>query len=198
MSIRPNKRYQLIRADRRLGYPTRWGSRDIPTHSHDIGGRGAPPWGHASGVSPRTTPRADRQPIESLFNWINEKTGIQRASKVRSYQGLLVYAFGRLAAAMLLLSNPDSHTLYKSSNHREKGSTEGKLAHCGGLFVFRAGLATQRSRFRLDFVPRVASISNARHISFAKTVGVSRRPVRIGRAFPCHSSLCYSSEDSQG
>jgi hypothetical protein len=28
-----------------------------------------------------------RQPIESLFNWINEKTGIQQASKVRSYQG---------------------------------------------------------------------------------------------------------------
>lgn len=28
-----------------------------------------------------------RQPIESLFNWINEKTGIQIASKVRSYQG---------------------------------------------------------------------------------------------------------------
>ncbi|MCS3632566.1 hypothetical protein GGP55_003184 [Salinibacter ruber] len=53
---------------------------------------------------PRTAPRADRQPIESLFNWINEKTGIQRASKVRSYQGLLVYAFGRLAAAMLLLA----------------------------------------------------------------------------------------------
>jgi len=27
-----------------------------------------------------------RQPIESLFNWIDEKTGIQRASKVRSYR----------------------------------------------------------------------------------------------------------------
>nr|WP_272506724.1 transposase [Salinibacter ruber] len=47
-----------------------------------------------------------RQPIESLFNWINEKTGIQQASKVRSYRGLLVYAFGRLAAAMLLCSQP--------------------------------------------------------------------------------------------
>ena len=48
-----------------------------------------------------------RQPIESLFNWIDEKTGIQCASKVRSYQGLLVHALGRLAAAMLLLAlNP--------------------------------------------------------------------------------------------
>lgn len=45
-----------------------------------------------------------RQPIESLFNWIEEKTGIQSASKVRSYQGLMVHAFGRLAAAMLLLA----------------------------------------------------------------------------------------------
>jgi Transposase DDE domain. len=48
-----------------------------------------------------------RQPIESLFNWIDEKTGIQQASKVRSYQGLLVHVFGRLAAAMLSLAlNP--------------------------------------------------------------------------------------------
>jgi recombinational DNA repair protein (RecF pathway) len=48
-----------------------------------------------------------RQPNEFLFSWINEKTGIQQASKVRSYQGLLVYAFGRLAAAVLLLAiNP--------------------------------------------------------------------------------------------
>jgi len=33
-----------------------------------------------------------------------EKTGIQQASKAHSYQGLLVHAFGRLAAAMLLLA----------------------------------------------------------------------------------------------
>ena len=48
-----------------------------------------------------------RQPIESLFNWIDEKTGIQTASRVRSCEGLMVHAFGRLAAAMLLLAfNP--------------------------------------------------------------------------------------------
>jgi len=45
-----------------------------------------------------------RQPIESLFNWIEEKTGIQIASKVRSTQGLMVHVFGRLAAAMFLLA----------------------------------------------------------------------------------------------
>ncbi|MCI5219795.1 MAG: hypothetical protein D3914_11570, partial [Candidatus Electrothrix sp. LOE2] len=42
--------------------------------------------------------------IESLFNWIEEKTGIQTASKVRSTQGLLVHVFGKLAAAMLMLT----------------------------------------------------------------------------------------------
>ena len=48
-----------------------------------------------------------RQPIESLFSWIDEKTSIQQASKVRSYRGLLVHVFGRLAAAMLILAlNP--------------------------------------------------------------------------------------------
>jgi hypothetical protein len=45
-----------------------------------------------------------RQPIESLFNWIQEKTGIQIASKVRSFQGLMVHVFGKIAAAMMLLS----------------------------------------------------------------------------------------------
>jgi len=44
-----------------------------------------------------------RQPIESLFNWLIEKTDIQRASKVRSTKGLIVYIFGRLAAAFIFL-----------------------------------------------------------------------------------------------
>jgi hypothetical protein len=44
-----------------------------------------------------------RQPIESLFNWIEEKTHIQIASKVRSYEGLMVHIFGKLAAALFLL-----------------------------------------------------------------------------------------------
>lgn len=44
-----------------------------------------------------------RQPIESFFSWVQEKTGIQCASKVRSYKGLMVHVFGRLAAAMLMM-----------------------------------------------------------------------------------------------
>jgi hypothetical protein len=46
-----------------------------------------------------------RQPIEALFSWLNHKTGIQVASKVRSYNGLIVHAFGKIATACLLLFN---------------------------------------------------------------------------------------------
>jgi hypothetical protein len=45
-----------------------------------------------------------RQPIESLFAWIEEKTGVECASKVRSLNGLMVHVFGRLAAAMFFWS----------------------------------------------------------------------------------------------
>lgn len=44
-----------------------------------------------------------RQPIESFFNWLIEKTDFQRASKVRSTNGLLVHIFGKLAAAFVPL-----------------------------------------------------------------------------------------------
>jgi hypothetical protein len=44
-----------------------------------------------------------RQPIESFFNWLIENTDIQRASKVRSTNGLLVHVFGKLAAAFIFL-----------------------------------------------------------------------------------------------
>lgn len=42
--------------------------------------------------------------LVAIYNWIQEKTGIEAASKVRSTQGLLVHVFGRLAAAMFLLN----------------------------------------------------------------------------------------------
>jgi hypothetical protein len=47
--------------------------------------------------------RSFRQPIESLFNWIIEKTQIQKASKVRSTDGLLTHCWGKLAVAYFLL-----------------------------------------------------------------------------------------------
>lgn len=43
-----------------------------------------------------------RQPIESFFNWIIEKTDIQKASKVRSHSGLIVHVFGKIAASISL------------------------------------------------------------------------------------------------
>lgn len=45
-----------------------------------------------------------RQPIESFFNWLIEHTDIQRASKVRSRNGLIVHIFGRIAAALICLT----------------------------------------------------------------------------------------------
>jgi len=42
-----------------------------------------------------------RQPIESLFNWLIEKTNIQNASKVRSTNGLLLHCFGKIALAAI-------------------------------------------------------------------------------------------------
>lgn len=44
-----------------------------------------------------------RQPIESFFNWLIIKTDIQRASKVRSSNGLKIHIFGKLAAAFINL-----------------------------------------------------------------------------------------------
>lgn len=42
-----------------------------------------------------------RQPIEGWFNWLIEKTNIQKASKVRATKGLLLHVFGAIAAALL-------------------------------------------------------------------------------------------------
>ena len=47
---------------------------------------------------------AIRQPLESLFNWLIQKTDVQNASRVRSSQGLKVHCYGKLAVACLLLS----------------------------------------------------------------------------------------------
>ena len=44
-----------------------------------------------------------RQPVESFFNWLIEKTHIQTASKVRSQKGLLLHCLGRLAVGMYIM-----------------------------------------------------------------------------------------------
>ena len=45
-----------------------------------------------------------RQPIAALFSWMEQKTNLSMASRVRSEDGLLVHVFGRLTAACFLLA----------------------------------------------------------------------------------------------
>jgi IS5 family transposase len=45
-----------------------------------------------------------RQPVESFFKWLIDKTDIQRASQVRSTDGLLIHCLGKLTFALLLLN----------------------------------------------------------------------------------------------
>ncbi len=48
-----------------------------------------------------------RQPIESFFKWLIDKTDIQRAGRVRSTDGLMVHCWGKLTFAVyLLVFNP--------------------------------------------------------------------------------------------
>ncbi len=45
-----------------------------------------------------------RQPVESFFKWLIDKTDIQRASQVRSTDGLLIHCLGKLTFALFLLN----------------------------------------------------------------------------------------------
>jgi len=45
-----------------------------------------------------------RQPIESFFNWLQGKTRIHDASKVRSTNGLIAFIFARISAACFLVN----------------------------------------------------------------------------------------------
>ena len=44
-----------------------------------------------------------RQPIDSLFGWINERTGIQKASTVRSENGLFYHVAVKMVAALIMM-----------------------------------------------------------------------------------------------
>lgn len=63
---------------------------------------------NASDQMQNTSVSKIRQPIESFFNWINELTNIQRASKIRSEKGLMVHIWGKLAAALFIFKNFNS------------------------------------------------------------------------------------------
>ena len=58
---------------------------------------------HAANALFSTVVNRIRQPIESLFSWLEQKTGLQRASHVRSSMGLCSFIFSRLAFCLLLL-----------------------------------------------------------------------------------------------
>jgi len=45
-----------------------------------------------------------RQPVESFFKWLIDKTDIQKASSVRSTDGLLIHCIGKLTFALFLLN----------------------------------------------------------------------------------------------
>lgn len=45
-----------------------------------------------------------RQPIESFFKWLIDKTDIQRASQIRSTEGLIIHCLGKLTFALFLLN----------------------------------------------------------------------------------------------
>lgn len=47
-----------------------------------------------------------RQPIETLFGWIQRLTDVQNAGLVRSSSGLLTHIFGKLAAALIFKNWP--------------------------------------------------------------------------------------------
>ena len=46
---------------------------------------------------------AMRQPIESFFNWLIQRAGLQDASRVRSTKGLLVHCYGKLTVCCFQL-----------------------------------------------------------------------------------------------
>lgn len=100
--VAPVLTYQNLYADKAYEYLTRDASLPFTILTPIKKEKGQHHLDAADKLFSRAVSRV-RQPVESLFNWIQEKTGIESASKVRSYQGLLVHVFGRLAAAMLLL-----------------------------------------------------------------------------------------------
>lgn len=57
---------------------------------------------HKGGDAASRTVSRRRQPIESLFAWIHEKTDIQNASRIRSSKGLLFFVMSSLLVAFIL------------------------------------------------------------------------------------------------
>jgi len=41
-----------------------------------------------------------RQPIETIFSWLHSHVNIEKASRIRSYRGLLIHIYGKIAAVI--------------------------------------------------------------------------------------------------
>jgi len=46
-----------------------------------------------------------KEPIEAFFNWLIQKTDIQRSLKIRSTKGLLINIFGRISAVLFVFNS---------------------------------------------------------------------------------------------
>lgn len=60
-------------------------------------------WDKAADDLYSATVSSIREPIESLFAWLIERTNIQRANRCRSAAGLLLHTYGKLAIAFIYL-----------------------------------------------------------------------------------------------
>ena len=102
-SVAPTLAYRELYADKAYEYLTRHANLPFTVLTPIKTAKGQERLDSADRLYSAAVSRL-RQPVESLFNWIQEKTGIECASKVRSFRGLLVHVFARLAAAMFLLN----------------------------------------------------------------------------------------------
>lgn len=102
-SVAPTLAYRELYADKAYEYLTRHANLPFTVLTPIKKAKGQERLDSADRLYSAAVSRL-RQPVESLFNWIEEKTGIECASKVRSFRGLLVHVFARLAAAMFLLN----------------------------------------------------------------------------------------------
>jgi hypothetical protein len=84
---------------------------------------------HSFQLTQRSLPVAYAPPIESFYTWVEGKVGIQCALMVRSYRGLLVHTFGRLATAMLLLAFNSLFALVLEELHMPAPKKNTKVVH---------------------------------------------------------------------
>jgi hypothetical protein len=102
-TVAPVLRYRVLASDKAYEYLTRNSGLPVTVLTPVKKRKGQAHLDSADRLYSTAVSRL-RQSVESLFNWLQEKTGIECASKVRSFRGLLVHVFARLGAALFLLN----------------------------------------------------------------------------------------------